>query len=75
MPLFLILHLGVWSACDIQLMRELKAPIRWSTPLYWFLREALALPLWAHIASGNTVDWRGHKLALGAGGILDSSKS
>jgi ceramide glucosyltransferase len=68
---FLMLHLMVWSLCDVLQIRALGASLRWSTPIAWFLREALALPLWLNIASGNTVDWRGHKLAIGAGGILD----
>lgn len=72
---FLIIHLGFWSLCDIIMMRELGVSLRWSTPIAWFLREMLALPLWLHIASGNTVDWRGHKLAIGAGGILDTSST
>lgn len=67
---FLLAHLGVWSLCDILVMRRMGVPLRWSTPLAWAAREMLALPLWLHIASGNTVDWRGHKLAIGAGGIL-----
>jgi cellulose synthase/poly-beta-1,6-N-acetylglucosamine synthase-like glycosyltransferase len=70
-PLFLMLHLGVWSLCDIAVIRWLGVTLRWTTPIAWFLREMLALPLWLNIASGNTVDWRGHKLALGAGGILN----
>jgi ceramide glucosyltransferase len=68
---FMMLHLGIWSFCDIWTIRSLGVALRWSTPIAWFLREMLALPLWLNIASGNTVDWRGHKLALGAGGILN----
>jgi len=70
MPTFLMVHLGVWSFCDGLIINALRVPLRWSMPVAWFLREMLALPLWLNIASGNTVDWRGHKLALGAGGIL-----
>ncbi len=70
---FLVFHLGLWSACDLMQMRWMRAPLKWSTPIFWFLREILALPLWIHIASGNTVNWRGHRLALGVGGILEDT--
>jgi ceramide glucosyltransferase len=69
---FLLVHLALWSCCDIIIVRELRVPLRWSTPIAWFLRELLAFPLWLNIASGNTVDWRGQKLALGAGGMLEA---
>jgi ceramide glucosyltransferase len=75
MPTFLMAHLGLWSFCDILVMREMKVTLKWSAPIFWFLREALALPLWVHIASGNTVSWRGHKLALRSGGILDTKQA
>jgi ceramide glucosyltransferase len=71
MSTFLVFHLGLWSACDIFLMRRLGAPIKWSTPIAWFARELLALPQWLHVASGNTVEWRGQRLAIGPGGILE----
>ncbi len=69
--LFLSIHLTAWSACDYYLLRKLggKADYRW--PLVWFLREFLSLPLWAHIASGSTVNWRGKKLRLLSGGVLE----
>ncbi len=68
---FLAAHLTVWSACDYFLLRKLggKADYRW--PLLWFLREFLSLPMWAHIASGNTVNWRGRRLRLMSGGVLE----
>jgi ceramide glucosyltransferase len=69
---FILAHLALWSLCDLLILRSLKASVRWSTPVAWFLRELLALPLWVHIASGNKVEWRGHKLSLGRGGILET---
>jgi ceramide glucosyltransferase len=70
---FLTIHLTLWSACDYFLLRKLggKADFRW--PILWFAREFLSLPLWAHIASGNTVNWRGRKLRLLSGGVLEGA--
>lgn len=66
----LLVHLSVWAFCDILLMKKLKTEVGFFLPLYWFMRELLALPLWIHIASGNTVSWRGSRLRLETGGIL-----
>jgi ceramide glucosyltransferase len=72
MASFLIFHLATWSICDVLLMRTLGMPLKWSTPIYWFMREFLALPMWVHIASGNKISWRGHRLEILAGGVLES---
>lgn len=39
---------------------------------FWFFRECLALPLWAHIACGDTVLWRGKRYRISFGGLLES---
>ncbi|MBI3543663.1 MAG: glycosyltransferase, partial [Deltaproteobacteria bacterium] len=70
---FAILHFGLWSACDLLLMRRLDGALRLWMPGVWLLRELLAIPLWAHTLSGNTVSWRGRKLALEQGGLLKLS--
>jgi hypothetical protein len=53
-------------------MRKLGQKLEARLPVLWFMRELLSLPLWAHIASGSTVDWRGRKLKLQPGGILEA---
>jgi ceramide glucosyltransferase len=70
--LFIALHLCAWSLCDLLLMRKLGQKLEARLPVLWFMRELLSLPLWAHIASGSTVDWRGRKLKLQPGGILEA---
>jgi ceramide glucosyltransferase len=72
---FLVVHLTLWSACDFLQMRKLNPELRWTGALAWFARELLALPLWAHIASGNTVNWRGNKLRIQSGGTLAEEPS
>jgi hypothetical protein len=66
------LHLGVWSLCDLLMMMKMGETVDLRTPLVWFLRELAQIPLWLHIASGNTVNWRNQKLRLLPGGILDT---
>jgi ceramide glucosyltransferase len=39
-------------------------------PVFWTIREVLALPLWIKIASGNGIDWRGNRFTLAPGGLL-----
>jgi ceramide glucosyltransferase len=70
---FLALHLAIWSACDLLIARQLERGLSVSMPLTWLLREALAIPLWLHTALGNTVLWRGRKLALQPGGLLENN--
>jgi ceramide glucosyltransferase len=72
LPLSLALHFGIWSICDWCLMRRLGQEIDVRLPLIWFLREFLTIPMWLHIVSGNTVIWRGRKLKLHPGGILET---
>jgi ceramide glucosyltransferase len=72
---FMMFHLLVWSACDALVMRKMKVQISVSTILAWFLRESFAFPLWAHIALGNTVNWRGKQFMVKQGGILAETHS
>lgn len=67
---FLAAHLAVWFVCDALVMKALKAEVKLYTPAIWLAREVLSLPHWVHILSGNTVNWRGNRLKLNAGGVL-----
>lgn len=64
-------HLGAWCACDLALMTALEKRVRPKNVVGWILREALHLPLWIHIASGQGVNWRGNRLTLRAGGLVE----
>lgn len=70
--IFMALHLTAWSCCDFQMMRRMGQKTDVRLPVTWFVRELITLPLWAHIASGNTVNWRGRKLRLQPGGMLEA---
>jgi ceramide glucosyltransferase len=64
------IHLLIWMAADLMLVRACRSEITWKTPAVWLLKELLYLPLWLHIGSGKTVMWRGRKLVLQHGGLL-----
>lgn len=66
----LVFHFSVWSLGDLLLMLRLGERAHVLMPAWWFLRELLAFPLWIHIASGNTVNWRGTHLTIQQGGML-----
>jgi ceramide glucosyltransferase len=76
--LFFALHLLIWFIADIVIRWRLKEPLLWDELPeqlgLWLLREFLSLPLWLHIAVGNTVNWRGQKLKVQAGGLLRVEK-
>jgi ceramide glucosyltransferase len=63
-------HVALWMTSDLLIMWALGAAISWRTAAAWLLREIIHLPMWCHIASGNTVNWRGRRLTLSSGGIL-----
>ncbi len=63
-------QVGISFLCDVLVVRGSKQPLEFHFPLIWLLREILALPLWLHIASGSTVNWRGNALKLQPGGTL-----
>ncbi|MBI3555486.1 MAG: glycosyltransferase [Deltaproteobacteria bacterium] len=67
---FIGLHIAGWFMCDLVTMLAMKAEISYATPLFWALRELSQIPQWAHILSGDTVNWRGRQLKLEAGGVL-----
>lgn len=67
---FALFHFGIWSFCDLTLMRALDGSLRSWMPGAWFVRELLSLPLWLHTALGNKVLWRGQRLAIHRGGLL-----
>ncbi len=70
---FAAFHLSIWSTCDLLLMRRLGQRVEIKMPIVWFARELLGLPMWLHIASGNTVNWKGKRLTLRSGGILEGT--
>lgn len=71
-PIFVLSHLLFWWLCDSLIYWRLASTLDFKTPFVWLLRELLAFPLWVHTASGNTVMWRGNRLKLLSGGVLDS---
>ena len=71
--LFLALHFLVWSSCDFLLMKKMGSDLDFFTPAAWFTREISAVPLWFCIALNNTVNWRGRRLKVQPGGILEAT--
>lgn len=69
--IFAGIHLLTWLICDGILMNRISSRLSLKFTWVWFVREFLALPLWAHIASGSTVKWRGKKLKILDGGLLE----
>jgi hypothetical protein len=65
---FLAAHAAAWLVSDLILIARLEGGLSPMAPLYWLAREVLALPMWAHVLSGNTVNWRGTTLKLLPGG-------
>jgi ceramide glucosyltransferase len=63
-------HLFVWFLCDLTIMKKIHSKIDYLTPFWWLCREALSFPMWAHIVSGDTVNWRGSILRLQPGGTV-----
>jgi ceramide glucosyltransferase len=68
----LIMHACVWAMCDIILMKRMNEAIKPKNMLAWIVRESLHVPLWIHVAMGNTVNWRGNQLRLHEGGLLET---
>jgi hypothetical protein len=69
---FLIAHLSIWAFCDLMQVRRLGSGLNVPVAIAWFLREIIALPMWLHVASGNSVQWRGRTLHLKSGGLLEN---
>ncbi len=73
--LALALHLGLWLCLDLLLMARLEPKITWRSAAgvigSWFIRESLAMPLWIHMALGSSVYWRGTRLKISNGGLVE----
>jgi ceramide glucosyltransferase len=69
---FLGIHLAVWSVGDALLIRRMEGHLSVRSLLAWFLRELLALPHWLHMLSSNRIMWRGHRLKILNGGLVQS---
>jgi ceramide glucosyltransferase len=66
------MHLLAWGACDFALLRALGSRGQWwRDGSAWLLRELLHLAQWAHIAVGDTVEWRGAVLRMERSGVLE----
>jgi ceramide glucosyltransferase len=72
MAAVLLFHLLIWGFSDLLLVRKMGSTLKVPVALAWFARELCALPLWLHVASGNTVLWRGRTLQLQAGGMISA---
>ncbi len=73
--LFFALHTLLWMLSDLILIRRMGDRITLQIVLGWLLRESLAVPMWFHIACGNSIRWRGTALRILPGGLLDLPNS
>ncbi len=69
---FLSVHLFVWAIGDALLIRRMEGSLSFTALAAWFLRELLALPHWLHMLSSNRILWRGHRLRILNGGLVQS---
>lgn len=67
---FFLVHLTLWSLFDLVLMYRMEGKLRPDCVPFWLLREILAVPLWIHIALGNSIRWRGNRLRILPGGLV-----
>jgi len=67
---FLFIHMVVWAVLDGILIRHFED--RWDplAPFFWLIREILAVPMWIHIACGNSILWRGNRMKISHGGLI-----
>ena len=70
---FLLGYTLFWFFLDMLLVIKMETKINLRTLWSWALREIIAPVQWIHIASGNTVQWRGIRLRVLPGGLLDSA--
>ena len=68
-----IAHLTASFLIDLPLLLRLGNGSLVRAPGVWLIRELLALPLWCVVGSGREVEWRGQKLLLGPGGVLETT--
>lgn len=66
------LHMIAWAIMDLSL-HSLSDRFSMQALGAWFVREALALPLWGSILFGHTVDWRGARYRLLQGGLVEGA--
>jgi ceramide glucosyltransferase len=67
----LTVHTILWASADLLLIRLLEGNITAKTLFAYAVREVLSLPLWTHAALGNTIQWRGSRLRIFYGGLLE----
>lgn len=63
-------HLLIGLASDSLLASRIGGSFHWHA---WAARELLALPLWLYTACGKTVQWRGRKMTIRMGGLLENA--
>ncbi len=71
--LALAAHLCIWAGCDWLVLRSMRARPGVAFGAVWFARELAAVPMWLNIAAGNTVMWRGQRLTVLPGGMLEEN--
>lgn len=73
--LALLGHIALWWFCDWKLQNRMgdSMSVEKHFPL-WMLRELFQLPIWIYCICGKTVQWRGRKLRVLSGGILEPLK-
>ena len=71
---FLGAHILFWLGNDAILSYRLNNRISAAFPLYWIIREIIYLPMWISSALSNEIDWRGNKLLIKAGGLVEMQK-
>jgi len=75
MPFFAVFtaHVAAWFLCDSMIFRSLYPECDDRRAILgWGVRELTALALWANIAIGRTVKWRGKQLRILPGGLLET---
>ena len=70
--LFFFLQLVLFSIADFLIHRECDRRANLGFFPIWLLREIINLPLWIHIAIGNTVEWRGKRYRVLRGGLTEA---
>lgn len=71
-----LVHMGLWFMVDLGVKRSLATNVDdgpgggggWEFGIAWFLREVMALPIWAVAMLGNEVVWRGRRYRMLASG-------
>lgn len=63
-----------FGTIDLLLSRKVSGEVAKDFAWAWLARELLSLPMWAAIAMGNTVQWRGHSLPIRFGGKISDEE-